>query len=426
MRRIDLAALLFFPAWAIGYGTLAAEEQRTWPRFRGPNGQGVSSATGLPEHWGPEINIAWKTQIPGDGWSSPVVWEDRVFLTSTTEKGRRCHLIAVDLKTGAVVWDRVVFEQEPRFKHGKNSHATPTPVTDGATVYAVFGSGGFAALDFDGRIRWTADIDYYSQHGLGTSPILYKDLLLLAVNPSHREDPKKLGWQIPWDRSYLLALDKHTGKERWRGRRGMSRIAHATPCIIRVDGKDQILSPAGDVIQGFDPETGTLIWTVESRGEPCVPSPGVGDGLVYSAPTGRDTIRAVRPDGRGDCTETHIAWQQQRGTPMMSSFLYVKPCLYTTTDNGGFSCLDAQSGELLWQKRLGGALNPSPLYADGKFYILSEQGTTVVLKAAADLKGEPEIIATNELEEHALASIAVAGKRLLIRTDRHLWCIAEP
>jgi len=422
MARFILSVFGVFTIVSFLAGPTESAEQ--WSRFRGPNGQGVSSQTGLPTQWGVEKNIAWKTEIPGEGWSSPIVWDDHVFLTTATEDGKECHVIAVDRTTGKILWDKIVFDQEPEYKHPKNSYATPTPVTDGKHVFAVFGGGSFVALDFDGNIVWTnRELQYYSQHGLGTSPILYKDLLILAVNPSNREEPKLLGWQTPWDRSYLWALNKNTGKELWRGKRGMSRISHATPCIITVNGKEQILSLAGDVTQGFDPENGDLLWTVESIGEPCVPSPGVGDGLVYS--TGSNAIRAVRPNGQGECTDTHTAWVQKRNAPMVSSFLYVKPCLYTTTQSGSFSACDAATGEFLWEKRLGGTLNPSPLYADGNIYVLSEQGKTVVLKPSEDPKKPAEIIAENELDEHALASITVAGQQLLIRTDNHLWCIGK-
>lgn len=407
---------------------VSAQEPENWTRFRGPNGQGISRATNLPVSWSTGENIAWKTDIPGEGWSSPIVWNDHIFLTSTTDDGKNCHVIAVDRKTGKILWDKIVFTQTPnQHMHDMNSHATPTPVTDGKAVYAVFSGGSFVALDFNGGILWSSsDLNYYSHHGLGVSPILYGDLLLLAVNPSNREEPINLGWTQPWDKSYLLAVDKNTGKERWRGMRGMSRIAHATPAIMKVNGKDQIISPAGDVIQGFDPADGKLIWTVASSGEPCVPSPGIGDGLVYSSATNREPIRAVRPDGQGDCTATHIAWEQKGYTPMMSSFLYVKPFLYTCTDGSFFCCLDAATGEFLWRLPLrSGALNPSPVYADGKIYVLSEKGTTTVLNPSGDPKKPAEIIAKNELNELCRASIAVAGKQLIIRSSDRLWCIGK-
>ena len=407
--------------------TVSAQEPENWTRFRGPNGQGISKAKDLPVQWGTDENIAWKADIPGEGWSSPIVWNNHVFLTTATEDGKNCHVIAVDFKTGKILWNKIVFTQMPQqHRHDMNSYATPTPVTDGKTVFAVFSGGSFVALDFNGNILWiNNDLDFYSEHGMGTSPILYGDLLLLAVNHSNKGEPKALGWQEPWDKSYLLALDKNTGKERWRGMRGLSRIAHSTPAIMQVNGKDQIISPAGNVIQGFDPTDGKLIWTVDNNGEPCVPSVVIGDGLVYASTTNRAPIRAVRPDGQGNSTATHIAWEQEGYTPMISSFLYVKPFLYTCPDNR-VCCLDATTGEFLWQIRLGGGqLNPSPLYADGKIYILSEQGTTTVLNPSDDPKKPAEIIASNKLNELSRASIAVAGKQLIIRTASQLWCIGK-
>ena len=406
--------------------SVSAQVQENWTQFRGPNGQGISSATGLPVHWSAEENIAWKTEIPGESWSSPIVWNDHIFLTTATEDGKNCHVVAVDRKSGIILWDKIALTQEAdQHRHPMNTYATPTPVTDGKNVYAVFSSGSFVALDFEGNIRWiNNDLKYYSHHGLGVSPILYGDLLIFAVNLSSREE-QMLGWQTPWDKSYLLALDKNTGKERWRGKRGLSIIAHATPIVMRVNGKDQLISPAGDVIQGFDPEDGKLIWTIERKGEPCVPSPVIGDGIVYSVSSESAPILAVRPDGQGDCTATHIVWQEKGYSPMMSSFLYIKPCLYTCT-NRNFNCLDANTGEFLWRLQLRtGDLNPSPVYADGKIYILSEQGTTTVLKPSNDPKMPAEIIATNELKEHCRTSMAIAGKQLLIRTDNQLWCIGK-
>lgn len=403
-------------------------QPENWTRFRGPNGQGVSKAVDLPVKWSAEENIAWKTDIPGEGWSSPIVWGDHVFLTSTTSEGKNCHVIAVDRKTGKILWDKLVFMQEAnQHRHEMNSYATPTPVTDGKAVYAVFSGGSFVALDFSGKILWVnSDLDFYSHHGLGASPVLYNDLLLLAVNPSSREEPTKLGWQEPWDKSYLLALDKNTGKERWRGKRGLSRIAHSTPAVMNVNGKDQIISTAGDVIQGFDPADGSLVWTVRSEGEPCVPSPVIGGGLVYASATNREPIRAVRPDGEGECTDTHIVWEQKGYTPMMASYLYVKPYLYTCADGGYFCCLDAATGAFHWRLQLrSGALNPSPVFADGKIYVLSEQGTTTVLKPSKDPSTPAEIIAKNELEGTCRASMAVAGSQLFIRSSEKLWCIGK-
>lgn len=418
---------LFFLVVVLLTQKIALHAKENWPRFRGPTGQSISTATDLPVQWNAEENIVWKTEIPGSGWSSPIVWEDHVFLTSTTDEGKECRVIAVDRKSGKILWNKMVFTQEAKNKHGKNSYATSTPVTDGEQVYAVFCGGGFVALDFNGNIVWTnKELDYYSQHGLGTSPILYKDLLIMSIDPSD-PDEKKVGWQIPWDKSYVWALDKKTGKERWKTMRGESRIAHITPIIASVDGKDQLITPTGNITQGLDPETGTILWNVATEGEGVVPSPSVGEKLLFTAwsPENR-TLRAIKLGGMGDCTETHIAWEQKRNSPQMSSILYVKPCIYTGTDNGSFSAYEAATGEFLWQIRIGAPVNPSPLYADGKIYVLSEDGKTTVLKPATDPKEPAQVLAENELEEHALASIAVAEKQLLIRTDNHLWCIGKP
>ena len=405
-----------------------ARAQENWPQFRGPNGQGISQATNLPVQWSANENIAWKTEIPGEGWSSPIVWNNHIFLTATTEEGKNCHVIAVDSRTGQIIWNKIVFTQQAnQQRHDMNSYSTPTPVTDGNTVFAVFNNGSFAALDFDGNIRWiNSDLDFYSQHGMGTSPILHGDLIILAVNHSNREEPRRLGWQLPWDRSFLLALDKNSGAERWRTLRGMTRAGHATPAVLNVNGKDQIISPVGDAIQGFDPADGRLIWTVISDGEPCVPSPVFGGGLVYTVPTGNAPIRAIRPDGQGDCTATHIAWEERHNASQMASFLYVNSFLYVCMNNGDISCLDATTGESVWRLQLrSGQLNPSPVYADGKIYVLSEAGTTTVLQLSDDPRKPAEILSRNELNEQCRASIAVAGNRLILRTVNYIWGIGK-
>jgi outer membrane protein assembly factor BamB len=413
-------ALLFLSATAF------AQEPEQWSRFHGPNGQGISTATGLPVQWSASENIAWKTPIPGSSWSSPIVWNDHIFLTTTTDGGKECRLIAVHRKNGDILWNKLIFTQELKQKHPRNSEATPTPVTDGQRVYAVFANGHFVAADFEGNIIWTnTELDFYSHHGFGASPIIYGDLLITPINHSSTAEPLRLGWQIAWDKSYLLALDKNTGKERWRGMREMSRISHSTPVIIQVDGKDQILSAAGDVIQGFEPATGKLIWTVKSEGEPAVPTPAIGEGLVFMSTSPGVPVLGIKTDGKGDCTATHVVWQYVRNTPTTCSFLYVKPCLYSATDNGTFIALNAATGELLWQRRLEGRPDASPIYADGKIYVTTHIGATTVLKLNVDPAKPAEVIAVNEIEETVQATLAVAGKQLLLRTDKELWCIGK-
>ena len=244
---------------------------------------------------------------------------------------------------------------------------------------------------------------------------------MTAINPTKGND----GFQIPWDKSYLLALDKNTGKERWRGARGMSRIGHSVPVIIRVNGKDQILSVAGDVIQSFDPATGEQIWTVSNHGEPAVPTPAIGDGLIFATTRCSSPILGIKPDGKGDCTETHVVWRQDRNSPMIASFLYVQPCPYTATDEGTFSAFDAATGQFLWQHRIEGSLDSSPIYADGKIYVTSSVGITKVFQPNADPTKPAKVVAINDIGEMVQATLAVADKQLFIRTDQALWCIGK-
>jgi outer membrane protein assembly factor BamB len=405
-----------------------------WPRFRGPTGQGISNEKNLPLHWNAESNIVWKTAIPGEGWSSPTVWGDRIFLTSTTESGAKCHVICVDRKSGKILWNKEVLEQVPLRKETKNSHATPTPVTDGERVYAVFSDGSAVALDMDGRLLWThREVKFYSRHGLGASPILHRNLLIMPYDGSNRVGTpgnwpnntaeERLGWQIPWDKAEIIALDAKTGKRVWTARRGLSRIAHVTPLIAEVDGKDQLLSPAGDRIQGFDLQTGELIWSVYSQGEGVSPSPVIAEGLVI-APSGfeKTTLRAVRLGGaKGDVTESHMAWEQTRGVPNQSSPIYVQPYIYAVTDGGIVNCFDPKTGEVIYQERIGGSYSASPVYADGRIYFLSEGGETSVVKPGKDF----EILARNPLNERCQASMAVSNGHLFIRSDKHLYCIGK-
>ena len=413
-------ALLFISA------TTFAQEPEQWSRFRGHNGQGISTATGLPIHWSDTENILWKTPIPGEGWSSPVIWNDHIFLTTATEGGIECRIIAVDRKSGEILWNTMVFTQELKQRNPRNSRATPTPVTDGQRVYAVFPNGSFVAVDFAGNIVWiNDDLDFYSAHGLGASPMLYGDLLITAINLSCpvEIDP---GYNTPWDGSYLLALDANTGDERWRSPRGMSRIGHSTPVVIHVDGNDQILSTAGDVIQGFVPETGELIWTVRTLGGPGVPTPAIGDGMIFASTHPADPIFGIRMGGRGDVTETHVVWRHGRNAPMTSSYLYVKPILYSAHENGTFSAHDEMTGEILWQHRLaGGRPDSSPIYADGKIYITSHEGVTTILRPSSDPTHPPVVVAVNDIGETVQATLAIAGRHLFIRTDEHLWCIGQ-
>jgi outer membrane protein assembly factor BamB len=394
-----------------------------WPGFRGPTAQGVSAEKGLPTRWSATENVAWKVDLPGEGWSSPIVWDDRVFVTTVTDKGVSCRVLCVDRATGKVLWNKEAHRQAPRHKHDRNSYASGTPATDGKRVYAVFGDGVVVAMDFEGRLAWISrGVKHYSQHGLGASPLLYRDLLIMPFDGSSSGKDRTLGWQKPWDQAFLLALDVRTGKQRWRARRGLSRIAHTTPTVMRVGERDQIVSSAGDVVQGFDPEDGRRLWSVPSEGEGVVPSPVCGEGLVFTASGfGDPAIRAVRPaDARGG--KAAVVWTEKRSVPMIPSLVYARPYLYGVTQDGFAQCLEAATGKAVWHQRLGESYSASPLYAEGKLYLLSDSGKTTVLKTGKAFK----VLARNALGERCQASAAASHGQLFIRTERRLYCIGKP
>jgi outer membrane protein assembly factor BamB len=423
LQSVTRVAAISVAALYLGHVVDQSASAENWPSFRGPTRQGHSSETDLPLRWSAEKNIAWKVDVPGEAWSSPIVWNDYVFVTTATDGGASCRVLAFSCTSGERLWNTEVFRQTPGHKQGKNSYATPTPATDGELVYAVFGDGSFAAVTFDGEVAWrNRDVKFYSQHGLGASPILYEDLVIMPFDGSSQGPDTKVGWQTPWDKAFILALDKQNGEQRWRASRGLSRIAHISPIIVEVDGRDLLVSCAGDAVQGFDPATGERLWHVYSEGEGVVPSPVVADDTLLTASGfGATTLRAVRLGGRGDVTKSHIAWEERKGTPSQSSLLYVAPFLYAVTDQGVVTGYRGDSGDVVWQNRIEGAYCSSPVFAGGRIYLLSEQGETTVLAPGEKF----EVLAKNPLNEKCQASMAVADGRLFIRTEKHLWCIND-
>jgi outer membrane protein assembly factor BamB len=394
-----------------------------WPCFRGPNHQGISREKGMPTQWSATWNIRWKTTIPGAGWSSPIVFGDRVFVATAVDDGVSLHLLCLDRLSGKVVWDREITRQRAGHKQPYNSYATPTPATDGRRIYLPACDGRILAVSLAGEVQWiNTDFDYYSEHGLAVSPVLYKDLVIVPFDGSGPPPDTKLGWQVPWEKAVILAVDINTGRTRWRGSRGSSRIAHVTPQIARVDGRDQLISAAGDVIQGHDPETGSLRWTVDSPGEGVVPSLVIGEGLVFTASGfGQSRICAVRLGGQGNVTKTHTVWESREDVPKISSLLYVSSRLYLATETGVAKCFEAATGEVLWRQRLGGKFSASPVWADGNVYFLAENGRMTVVKEGPAF----QLVAQNELGEKCCASPALSQGNLLLRSEKALYCIGK-
>lgn len=391
-----------------------------WTRFRGPNGQGISSEVDLPVEWSAQDNVAWKTEIAGTGWSSPIVYEGHVFLTTATEEGVSCRVVCVNQDDGSIAWNTEVHRQTPGAKRKQNSYATSTPVTDGERVYAVFYDGTVVAVDFSGNLVWkSTEVKFYSLHGLGASPIVAHGQLIMPFDGSSR-DEARIGFKVPWKNAVVMSLDAITGAVRWKGKRGESRVGHVTP--ILVDDGAQLVSAGGDRVQGFDARTGERIWSIYSQGEGVTPSPVVSDGLIFtSSGFEAPTIRAIRLGGHGDITDTHIAWEQKKGVPALASPLYVPPYLYTITRDNILHCIEASTGKIVWVQRLKGVHSASPVLADGRIYILSEDGVTLVLRPGPKY----DEIARNNVEETCLASMAVSRGRFYIRSSERLYSIVK-
>ena len=403
---------------------LSPAQAEDWPCFRGPGRQGISQEKGVPTQWSAASNIRWKTAIPGEGWSSPIVCGDRVFVTTALEDGAALHLMCLDRATGTVAWDKELVKQKAGHKSQQNSYATSTPATDGKRIYVIACDGRILAVSMDGVVEWTnSDFDYYSEHGLAVSPVLYEDLVIVCYDWSSPGPDTKVGWQVAWDKAVIHAVDKDTGKVRWKGSRGSSRVAHVVPQIAVVDGQDQLISGAGNVVQGFDLKTGERLWTVSSPGEGVVPSVVVGDNMAFTASGfGQSRVCAVRlGGGRGDITKTHTLWESREDVPKMSSMLYVSPYLYLATETSVAKCMKGATGEVVWRQRLGGPFSASPVWADGKIYFLSEKGTTTVVEEGPQFK----VVATNELDEKCCASPAISQGNIFIRTEKTLYCIGK-
>lgn len=290
-------------------------------------------------------------------------------------------------------------------------------------MYAAFGDGSLVALDFEGRILWTnRDYPFYGQHGIATSLIVHEGLVIMARDGSNEGEDKRLGWQIPWDGAYVLALDAATGKQRWRSGRGLSRIAHGTPALwTDTDGRWQVISEAGDVLQGFDCKTGERLWTSEVIGEGKVPSVVLGDGLAFTSGGwgGRESIKAFRLSGSGIAKAPDMVWEHRRGMPKVPSLIYVKPFLFAITDAGIATCLNAATGAVIWHQRLEGTYSASPVAADGWVYFLSDDGTTTVIMAGSEFR----ILARNAIGEPVQASPAISEGQIFLRSDHHLFAI---
>lgn len=390
----------------------------TWPEFRGPTGNGHADGSGLPVTWNETENVAWKTEIAGRGWSSPVIWQQQIWLTTATPDGKQMFAVCVDRETGKIVRNIKVFDTpNPEPIALVNSYASPTPAVEAGRLYAHYGTYGTACLDTaTGQILWTRrDLNCDHHEGPGSSPILFENLLIVHVDGL--------------DVQYVVALDKHTGKTVWKTNRSVDyssyminlHKAFCTPQVITSGGRSQLISPGAMATMGYDPRTGEELWKVRYRGWSMVPRPLFGHGLVFFVNDyERPELWAVRPDGQGDVTGSHVAWTIRRGMPRQPSLLLIGDLLHMVSDDGIVYAVDARTGEEVWKDRIEGNYSASPLYADGRIYFFNREAVTTVLEPGRQFK----VLAVNRLAgEQTMASPAAAGKALFIRTRTHLYRI---
>lgn len=393
-----------------------------WPEFRGPDGVGVSDATGLPISWGEQEHVRWKTPIHGKGWSSPVVWDNQLWLTTATEDGKELFVLCVDHATGKVSHDVKVFEvREPQSMgdaQSYNSYASPTPIIEAGRVYAHFGSAGTVCLDTaTGKVLWTrSDLPCNHHRGAASSPVLFQTLLILTFDG--------------FDQQYLVALDKATGETRWKQPRnidygtdnGDRKKAFSTPGIFTIDGQAQLVSPSAAATAAYDPATGRELWRVYHGGMNVAARPQFGKEQFYLCTgDGPTQLLAVRPGGAGDLTKSHVNWTTVRGAPNRSTPLLLSDLLYVVGGTGVASCIETKTGSVVWQERLGGEFIASPVAAEGHVYFFNREGAGFVMAVGRQAK----VLGRNQLKDGCMATPAIAGNALYVRTITHLYKIAQ-
>ncbi len=400
----------------INSSLLATED---WPEFRGPTGQGFAAAKNVPLHWSVSSNVVWKTAIPGEGWSSPVLVNGKLYLTAAVTDSTNTSLraLCVNAQDGAIQWNVEVFQPDPeaaQVMHKKNSLASPTPIVRDGKIYVHFGHLGTAALNLSGKILWRqAELKYSPMHGNGGSPALVGDALVFSCDGE--TDP------------FLVALDAKTGAVRWKTARDSTasrKFSFSTPLAIEVDGATQIISPTSGFVAGYDPKDGREIWRVRyPEGFSIVARPVFAHGLLFiSSSYMKPVLYAIKPAGaKGDATETHLVWKHDKGVPNTSSPIVVGDEIYFVSDSGIATCLNARTGALYWSERLGGGFSASPICVEGRLYFQNEEGVGTVLKAGKTF----EVLTKNDLGERTLASPAVTDGAIFLRSKSQLWRLGK-
>jgi outer membrane protein assembly factor BamB len=401
--RLMLSRLTAAVIVVLGVTSAVAEE---WPAWRGPRGDGISSETALPSHWSATDNVVWKVPIPGKGHSSPIVWGERIFLTTCLENQEERVLLCLNRLDGHVLWQREVVKAKLEAKHDLNSYASATPVTDGRHVWVTFYDEPHMLVfcyDVDGMLVWRRSPgEFYSKHGFCSSPVLYKDLVII------NGDQDAEAW--------IVALEKNTGVERWRTDRPNRTRSYCTPLIVEAGGRERLVMTGSKCVAGYDPSTGKQLWLLDGPTEQFVASMVFTDGVLFLT-AGFPTyhIMGLRPDG-------HVLWHDTRGAGYVPSPIAHGKYFFVVNDNGIASCLEARTGKRMWQERLGKHHSASPVSVADYLFFPDDAGTTYVVRAAPKF----EVVSRNRLGEECYASPAIAHGQLFIRTLHHLWCIGRP
>ena len=393
------------------------EGAKYWPRWRGPSGQGHVVGTNYTDTWSDTQNIKWRTAVPGLGHSSPIVWRDRIFLTTAIDDGAKVSMLAFNRADGKKLWETVIPSSGIEHVYQKNSRASATPTTDGQLVYASFGTHGLAALDFNGKIVWHRQLgELKNYHGSAGSPVLYKDRIFLYQD---HDGSSNLS-------SFVAAFDAKSGKTLWWKDR-VETVGWGTPIVIRTATRDELIVSSQRRVYAYNPDTGADLWTVRGLTFEVIPTPVVGHGLVFCSSGRAGPTFAIRPGGSGDVTATHVAWSSPKGSPFVPSGLVHGDLLYLVNDMQSIlTVFDAKTGALAYQDRLGEprreGFSSSPIAVGNKLFFTNDDGQTFVIEAGRSFK----LIRTNTLNARVLASPALVDGIWYWRTDKELIAIGGP